>query len=127
MDRSLRMKGGNVITVVVSVYNTGKYLRKMMRSLFDQTYGDFEIIIVDDGSDAQNAEECDRVAKEDGRIRVYHKENGGLSSARNFGMDQAKGEYVIFPDPDDVMENNYLEGLISGYQNADVDLSICGH
>ena len=126
-DRSLRVKGDIVITVVVSVYNTGKYLSRLIRSLLDQTYRDFEIIIVDDGSDDQNAEECDRMAKEDARIRVYHKENGGLSSARNFGIDKAKGDYIIFPDPDDDMENNYLEVLVSGYQNADVDLSICGH
>lgn len=116
-----------MITVVVSVYNTGEYLSRLIRSLLDQTYGDFEIIIVDDGSVDGSAEECDRLAKEDARIHVYHKENGGLSSARNFGIDKAKGEYIIFPDPDDLVESDYLEVLLSGYQNTDVDLSICGH
>ncbi len=116
-----------MITVVVSVYNMGQYLPKAIESLLAQTFRDIEILIVDDGSSEEDAKECDRQAESNDRIRVFHKENGGLSSARNCGIKQAKGEYIIFPDPDDWVERDYLEKLMVPYGEKGTDLSICGH
>lgn len=116
-----------MITVVVSVYNTGKYLPKAMDCLLRQTYRDYEIIIVDDGSTDGSQDVCDREAQGRDNVRVFHKPNGGLSSARNFGIDHAKGDYIIFPDPDDWVELNYLEKLVAIREETGADLSICGH
>ena len=115
-----------MISVVVPVYNMKDYLSGCIDSLLRQTCTDYEIIIVDDGSTDGSSELCDREAEKSGRIRVVHKPNGGLPSARNCGMDNAKGEYVIFPDPDDWVELDYLEHLSSLMENNHADLSICG-
>ena len=116
-----------MITVVVSIYNVEKYLDRCIQNLMQQTYKDFELILVDDGSTDQCPMMCDEWAKKDSRISVYHKTNGGLSSARNCGIEHAKGEYIIFPDPDDWVEPDYLEKLLSLKREYQVDLSICGH
>ena len=116
-----------LITVVLSVYNTGKYLPKAMASLLAQTMKDFEIIIVDDGSTDNSMEICEQEAKDKPFIRVFHKENGGLSSARNFGIEHAEGEFIIFPDPDDWVEPDYLEKLVNIGRVSKADLAICGH
>lgn len=115
-----------MITVVVPVYNMKDYLSKCIDSLLHQTCTDYEIIIVDDGSTDGSAQLCDREAEKSDRIRVIHKSNGGLPSARNCGMDCAEGEYVIFPDPDDWVEPDYLEHLSSLMKKEEADLSICG-
>ena len=114
-----------LITVVVPVYNMGKYLPKAIDCLLKQTYENYEIIIVDDGSTDGSSEVCDECAGLDARIRVVHKENGGLSSARNCGIDNANGEYIIFPDPDDYVEPNYLQALVD--MTGDNELEISGH
>ena len=116
-----------MITVVLSVYNTGKYLARAINSLLKQTYTDFEIIIVDDGSTDGSSEICEVQAQRSEIIRVFHKENGGLSSARNFGIEHANGDYIIFPDPDDWVNANYLEKLVTDMQNSGADLAICGY
>ena len=91
-----------MISVIVSVFNTGKYLNRCIDSLLAQTYSDYEILIIDDGSTDGSNEICDLQEKKSSIIRVYHKMNGGISSSRNFGIDHARGEYIIFPDPDDL-------------------------
>lgn len=116
-----------MITVVVSVYNTAKYLSKALGALQGQTYRDFEILIIDDGSGKEDADLCDMMARDADNIRVFHKSNGGLASARNYGIKKAAGEYIIFPDPDDWVEPAYLEKLMKGYDAPDTDLSVCGH
>lgn len=116
-----------MISVIVPVYNTGKFLDKCIDSLLEQSYVDYEILIVDDGSTDGSNEICDRQTSKAHSIQVFHKENGGLSSARNYGMDRAIGEYVIFPDPDDWVEPDYLKKLLSIREQYNVDLSICGH
>ena len=115
------------ITVAVSVYNTGGFLPEMMEKLMAQTFRDFEILLIDDGSTDGSSEECERQAAGREQVRVLHKENGGLASARNLGIEQAHGEYILFPDPDDWVEPDYLEKLVSAYEDPEVDLSICGH
>lgn len=114
------------ITVVVPVYNMAAYLSACIDSLLKQTFQSYEIILVDDGSVDGSAGLCDQLAEKHEKIRVIHKPNGGLSSARNCGIDHAKGEYIIFPDPDDWVEPNYLEYLITLLENENADLSVCG-
>ena len=116
-----------MITVVLSVYNTGEYLQKAMDAMLSQTYKDYEVIIVDDGSTDGSSEICDAQGEGRDNVSVYHKLNGGLSSARNFGIEHAKGDFIIFPDPDDWVDECYLEGLLSIREKHNADLSICGH
>ncbi|MCR5720079.1 MAG: glycosyltransferase, partial [Lachnospiraceae bacterium] len=116
-----------MITVVCCVYNMEKYMDKCIQSLINQTFSDWELILVDDGSVDESGKKCDEWGQKDDRIRVIHKGNGGLSSARNCGIENAKGEYIIFPDPDDYVEADYLEKLLKIREDNNADLSICGH
>lgn len=116
-----------LITVAVPVYNMGKYLPRAMDSLLAQTYRNYEILLIDDGSTDDGGAMCDGYEKKYENIRVIHKPNGGLSSARNTGIDNAKGEYIIFPDPDDWVKEDYLQTLISLHAEYHSDLEICGH
>ena len=101
-----------MISVIVPVYNTAKYLDKCIQSILSQTYTDFELLLIDDGSTDSSGVICDRYADQDSRVRVFHKDNGGVSSARNMGLDNAKGEYLIFLDADDYwFEDTALEQL----------------
>ena len=102
-----------MISVVVSVYNMEKYLDRCINSLLKQTYKAYEIILVDDGSTDTSPSLCDEWGKKETSIRVFHKPNGGLSSARNYGIDHALGDLIIFPDPDDWVDTGYLQKLIS--------------
>jgi glycosyltransferase involved in cell wall biosynthesis len=97
------------ISVIVPIYNTEKYLDRCIQSILAQTYTDFELLLVDDGSTDTSGAICDKYAEQDSRVRVFHKENGGVSSARNMGLDNAQGEWVTFVDADDWLENGYLE------------------
>ncbi|MBR3741626.1 MAG: glycosyltransferase family 2 protein [Clostridia bacterium] len=115
------------ISVVVSVYKVKDYLDHCVRTLLEQTYRNYEILLVDDGSPDECGAMCDAWAKKETRIRAYHKPNGGLSSARNFGITHAKGAFIIFPDPDDWVEPQYLEKLMSIREANHADLSICGN
>lgn len=116
------------ITVVVSVYNMEKFLHRCMNALLEQTYKDYEIILVDDGSTDSSPRLCDSYAqKYSNKVRCIHKENGGLSSARNCGIEAANGRYVIFPDPDDWVEPDYLQRLIEAQQMYPSALICCGY
>lgn len=88
-------------SVIIPIYNVEDYLEQCVNSVLNQTYKDLEIILVNDGSKDKCPEMCDDFAKKDERILVLHKKNGGLSSARNFGMDHASGKYILFLDSDD--------------------------
>lgn len=98
---NINMIGNNMISVIIPVYKVEKYLSRCIESVINQTYKDLEIILVDDGSNDSCPQICDKYAEKDGRIVVIHKENGGLSSARNAGIEIAKGEYIAFLDSDD--------------------------
>lgn len=115
-----------LITVVVPVYNMGKYLSKAVGTLLNQSYQNYEIILVDDGSTDNGSELCDEYAVKYEKIRTVHKLNGGLSSARNRGIEEANGSYIIFPDPDDWVDEYYLESLVK-QQDCGIDLEICGN
>lgn len=101
-----------LITIIVPVYNVEKYLKKCVKSIQGQTYKNLEIILVDDGSTDSSGRLCDSLAAEDSRIRVIHKPNGGLSSARNAGLDAAKGDSVGFLDSDDYIASDFYESLL---------------
>lgn len=112
------------ISVVVPVYQVEKYLARCIESILAQTYTDFEVILVDDGSFDNSGDICEKYAISDSRIRVIHKKNGGLSSARNAGLDVAVGEYVTFIDSDDVIHPQYLEVLYRECEKNAADISI---
>lgn len=97
-----------MISIIVPVYKAEKNLRQCINSVLAQTYEDWELILVDDGSPDNSGEICDEYAKNDSRIRVYHKENGGVSAARNLALDNAMGDYVCFLDSDDYISKDYL-------------------
>ena len=111
-----------MITVVVPVYNMEAYIDRCMATLLNQTYSMYEILLVDDGSTDNSMQLCEEYAqKYSDKVRCIHKKNGGLSSARNYGIDHARGQYIIFPDPDDWVELDYLERLAelrTTYPNA---------
>jgi len=114
-----------VISVIVPVYKAENYLHRCVDSILAQTFTDFEVLLVDDGSPDRSGEICDEYAQKDDRVRVFHKENGGVSSARNVGIDNAHGEYTIHADPDDWVEPNMLEELYKKAQEEDADMVIC--
>lgn len=99
------------ISIIVPIYNVEKYLKECVESILTQSFKNFELILVDDGSPDNSGKMCDEFALTDNRIRVIHKENGGLSSARNAGLDIIKGEYVCFVDSDDFIHKNMLKIL----------------
>lgn len=117
---------GPVVTVVVPVYNVEAELNRCVESLVGQTFSDLQIILVDDGSTDLSGELCDAWADRDSRICVIHKQNGGLSSARNAGIDIAEGEYLGFVDSDDFIEPDMYETLLAGMVDGEVSMVTCG-
>lgn len=115
------------ISVIVAVYKAESYLRKCLDSLLAQTFQDFEVLLVDDGSPDHSGAICDEYAATDSRFRVFHKENGGVSSARQCGIDHARGEYTIHADPDDWVEPNMLAQLYAKAKAEDADMVICDY
>lgn len=114
-----------MVSIIVPVFNVEKYLEKSLDSILSQTYKDLEIILVDDGSPDNCGKICDEYAKNDDRIKVIHKENGGVSSARNVGIEMATGEYVCFIDSDDIIEENFIEELLNTLISSNSDVSMC--
>ena len=115
-----------MISVIVPVYNVEPYLRKCLDSIINQTYQNLEILLVDDGSSDKCGEICDQYAKLDNRIKVFHTANRGLSEARNLGLDNAKGEYIGFVDPDDWIEPDMYELLLKRLEETKADIVECG-
>lgn len=115
-----------LISIIVPVYNIEEYLPRCVKTLRGQTYPRIEILLVDDGSTDGTGSLCDRLAEEDARIRVFHKENGGSSSARNLGIAAAKGEYLGFVDSDDYVEPDMYEKLYAAIKQYDVSAAQTG-
>ncbi|MDS2316118.1 glycosyltransferase family 2 protein [Streptococcus pneumoniae] len=111
-----------MISIIVPVYNVKDYLHYAMESLFRQTYTDFEVILVNDGSTDSSGELCNRYAENHENVYVFHKKNGGLSDARNFGVTKASSDWIVFLDPDDYFEVDALELLVKIQQRYDADL-----
>lgn len=115
----------DLISIIVPVYRVESYLTACVESVLAQTYEHFELILVDDGSPDNCPRMCDEFAAQDSRIRVIHKENGGLSSARNAGIDAAKGEYLAFLDSDDLWTPVFLERLYRAIGETGAELAVC--
>lgn len=120
------MYNTELISVIIPVYNVERYLERCVKSVMDQTYKNLEIILVDDGSPDNSGKMCDELSKLDDRIVVYHKENGGLSDARNYGVERAKGKYIGFVDSDDYIHENMYAHLYEVIKKEDADVSECG-
>jgi len=115
-----------MISVIVPVYNIKNYVEKCVNSIINQTYQNFEIILVDDGSSDGSEVICDKLAMCDERIRTYHKANGGLSDARNFGIDKSRGKYISFVDGDDLLHPDAIELLLHNLTINKADISSGG-
>lgn len=115
----------DLISIIVPVYNVEKYLPQCINSLINQTYKNLEIILVDDGSLDDSGKICDEFSKRDSRIIVIHKQNNGLSSARNAGLEIARGDYIGFVDSDDWLDENMYEILFKLIKDNDSDISCC--
>ena len=115
-----------LISIIVPIYNVEKYLKKCIESIINQTYKNIEIILVDDGSPDNCGIICDEYSQKDKRIIVIHKENGGLSDARNKGIDIAKGDYLTFIDSDDFVNIDYIEKLYNSIKLNNTKLAQCG-
>lgn len=114
------------ISVIVPVYKVEQYLAECVDSILMQTFTDFELILVDDGSPDRSGAICDEYARRDSRVRVIHQENQGLSGARNSGIDVAQGEFITFVDSDDLVDPRYLEILLAATKDG-ADIAICRH
>lgn len=113
-----------LISIIVPVYKVEKYLEKCIDSIINQTYKNIEIILVDDGSPDNCGKICDEYSKKDERIKVIHKENGGLSAARNDGFNISKGEYITFVDSDDYISHSFCEKMLSAIIDNDAEIAI---
>lgn len=114
-----------LVSVIIPVYNVRDFLEPCVESVLNQTYENLEVILVDDGSTDGSGELCDVYAKRDTRIVVVHKENGGLSDARNAGLDLAKGGYFAFLDSDDCFSSNAMETMVRDVQATSCDIAVC--
>lgn len=118
----------NKISIVIPVYNAARYIRQTLDSIRAQTYSDWELILVEDGSWDESPAICDEYGEKDSRIRVFHKENGGAAAARNYGIARTTGEYLAFVDADDLVEPVFLEKMIREYdENPEIDLVLTGY
>ncbi len=115
-----------LISIVIPIYNVEKYLKNCVDSVCNQTYRNLEIILVDDGSPDHCPEICEDYARNDSRVRVIHKQNGGLSDARNYGIEVAKGKYITCIDSDDYVSEDFIEYLYKLLKDANADISVCG-
>lgn len=120
-----KVKSCAFISVIIPVYNVSGYLERCIESVRKQTYANLEIILVDDGSTDKSGTICDSYISVDNRIKVVHKKNGGLSSARNAAIDVMTGEYMVCVDSDDYISNDYIEYLYNLLIDNDVDISMC--
>ncbi|MCC4404972.1 glycosyltransferase [Limosilactobacillus reuteri] len=120
------MKKSATITIIVSVYNVEKFLFDCLNSLKNQTYRNFEVLLIDDGSTDNSKDICKQFCDDDSRFKYFFKENGGLSDARNYGLKWVSGDYVIFVDGDDYVASQYVEKLYSTVIKNHAEVAICG-
>ena len=116
-----------LVSVIIPAYNIEDYIGRCLDSIISQTYKNLEIIVVDDGSRDYTGEILDNYAKKDRRIKVIHKENGGVSSARNKGIEAAEGDYIGFIDGDDLIEPGMYKTLVDLLEEENADIAHCGY
>lgn len=117
----------DLISIIIPVYNVEEFIKRCIDSVLKQTYKNFELILVDDGSNDKSGIICDHYKKNDSRIKVIHKENGGLSDARNVGIDVCVGKFITFIDSDDYVEPEYIETLYKAILKENSEISICSY
>ena len=117
----------DTISIVVPIYNVENYLEECIDSLISQTYSNLEILLIDDGSTDNSGKIADDYMKKDERIKVFHKKNGGLSDARNYGIIRAKGKYICFVDSDDYVSEDYVEFMMNNLIQNETKISACGY
>ena len=115
------------VSIIVPVFNVEKYLKRCLESLISQTFKDIEIILVNDGSTDNSKNICEQFVKKDSRIILINKENAGVSSARNFGIEHSKGKYISFVDADDYVSIDMIDFLVKNLEKNKADISTCGH
>ena len=115
-----------LLSIIVPVYNTGQYISQCIESVLNQSYRNFEMLLIDDGRTEESGIGCDEYSERDSRIRVFHRENGGVSSARNLGLDHASGEWVFFVDSDDQVLPGGLQTMVDCISD-DVDIVLAGY
>ena len=116
-----------LVSIVVPIYNSEKYIGRCINSIINQSYRNLEIILINDGSKDNSLNICKKFAKQDKRIILLNQNNNGVSAARNAGIDIAKGEYISFIDADDSVEKNYIYELVKNSNNGQADVVICGY
>ena len=122
-----RIDSRDLISIIVPVYNVEIYLTECVRSILNQTYKNIEILLIDDGSTDNSGVLCENLAKQDDRIKVFHKENGGLSDARNYGIEKAVGEFIMFVDSDDLVSESIVDNLYNMIvSDKELKLAVCG-
>jgi len=117
---------GDLVSVIIPVYKVEQYLERCVRSVTSQTYDNLEILLIDDGSPDRCGEMCDSFAAEDRRIRVIHQKNGGLSAARNTGIDASSGQWLFFIDSDDFIHRDCIGKLLAAAETSGADIASCG-
>lgn len=123
----IREEMGELVSIIIPVYNVELYLERCLDSLLKQKYKNIQIILVDDGSCDTSGKICDAYAEKDSRVEVYHKVNGGVSSARNIGLSKVKGNYIGFVDSDDYLDEGYLQKLVDAIAFSDADIAVCNY
>lgn len=117
----------HLLSIIIPIYNAEKYLKMCVDSILQQTFSNFELLLIDDGSRDASPQICDDYARKDARCKVTHKENGGCSSARNLGISLAEGDLVAFVDADDYLDCDMYQILIDNLDKTDSDVSVCGY
>lgn len=116
-----------LVSIIIPVYNAQKTITKCIESILKSTYSNYEILIIDDGSNTETAEICDKLALKDERIIVIHQKNGGVSKARNCGIENVKGKFITFVDADDTIDSDLLASMMSAMHREQADVVITGH
>jgi len=117
----------SLVSIIIPVYNVQSFISECIESVIKQSYSNLEIILINDGSSDSSGTICEEYAQQDKRIKVIHKQNGGLSEARNLGLDKAQGAYISFVDSDDVIDANFIQVLISLLLNSEASIALCDY
>lgn len=121
----MKEKDNILVSVIIPVYNVENFLERCLISVENQVFDNYEVLLIDDGSTDNSKEICERFVKKDSRMKYFHKHNGGLSDARNYGLRYARGRYVVFIDSDDYLEASFLSTLYDGVTRNNAEVSVC--